>query len=398
VFIQDRLDPNAMTHAAGKLKRLHAAGFTALMAALVAGSVAAQPAPDAVSPSGQPYDGKMTEHVRIETPAGVLAQPVSPEARVAPPAPPTAPDANRPCCLVPAGTPVAVQLVKPLSTHDVQSGDAFAMRLATPVIVDGQVVAPAGAPVVGRVVQATKPGMGGKAAKLVVSAEYVRLPRGNLPLQGLKLAGNGEDRSGAANAAGIGGIAFMPLAVLGFAIQGGNIEIPAGTAASATIAKAVDLPPLAAATAQDYDAQRALLANTDPTRGWLTIAPPPPGMGQVVFFRPTTAMGTGQWFNVREEGQALGKLTNGVYFVTPLPPGQHSFTASTEPEFKDRLTLKIDPGETYYVEGMLTKGVVIGVANLTPSDKARFDKLSSELQPAQVEQAAAGAPAAPRPH
>ncbi len=111
-------------------------------------------------------------------------------------------------------------------------------------------------------------------------------------------------------------------------------------------------------------------------------------MGQVVFFRPTTAMGTGQWFNVREEGRALGKLSNGVYFVAALPPGQHSFTATTEPEFKDKLTLKIDPGETYYVEGMLTKGVIIGAANLTPSDKARFDKLSSELKPAPVEQAA----------
>jgi hypothetical protein len=80
-----------------------------------------------------------------------------------------------------------------------------------------------------------------------------------------------------------------------------------------------------------------------------------------------------------------------------MTPGEHHFTAATEPEFKDKLTLKIDPGETYFVEGGLTKGVIIGVANLTPSDKARFDALSGELKMETEQQAASGNPA-PRPH
>jgi hypothetical protein len=362
------------------------------LAALAAGSAWAQPAPSDVSPSGQPYDGKMTEHVRIETPAGVVAQPVGPQDRAPAqaPAPRRTPADDGPCCLVTAGTPVAVELAEALSTETAKSGDLFALRLAAPVIVNGEVALPAGTPGVGKVVQAAKPGMGGKGAKLVVSAEYLTLGGRRLPLQGLKLVGNGEDRSTAANAAGIASIAFAPLAIVGFAIQGGQIQIPAGVAGSAKLADAAQLTPVASATARDYDQVRSLLANADPTRGWLTVAPPPPGMGQVVFFRPKTTMGTGQWFNVREDGDALGKLTNGVYFIAPLRPGEHHFTATTEPEFKDKLTLKIDPGETYYVEGMLTKGVVIGVANLTPSDKARFDAVSGELQPAPVEQAAAG--------
>ena len=370
-------------------------GFVAL-AALAAGSAAAQPAPSDVSPSGQPYDGKMTEHGRIETPAGVLAQPVAPQTPAETPAPRRMPSDDGPCCLVTAGTAVAVEVVDALSTHDIKSGDLFALRLAAPVIVNGEVVLPAGTPGVGKVVQASKPGMGGKGAKLVVSAEYLTVGGRRLPLQGLKLAGNGEDHSMAANAAGIASIAFAPLAIVGFAIHGGDIQIPAGVAGSAKIADAAQLRPVAAATPRDYDQVRTLLANADPTRGWLNILPPPPGMGQVVFFRPKTTMGTAQWYNVREDGTALGKLTNGNFFIVPMTPGEHHFTATTEPEFKDKLTLKIDPGETYFVEGGLTKGVVIGVANLTPSDKARFDALSGELQMETEQQAASGNPA-PRP-
>ena len=106
-------------------------------------------------------------------------------------------------------------------------------------------------------------------------------------------------------------------------------------------------------------------------------------MGQVVFFRPKSLLGTGQWFNVREDGKALGKLSNGVWFVQDEPPGAHTFTAKTEPEFKDRLTLKVDAGETYFVEGILNHGVVIGTAGLTPSDRAAFNVAAKDLKPAE---------------
>ena len=85
---------------------------------------------------------------------------------------------------------------------------------------------------------------------------------------------------------------------------------------------------------------------------------------------------------MREAGKALGKLTNGAYFIQVTTPGPHTYTATEEPEFKDRLKLEVDPGETYFVEGTLTKGVVIGAADLSPSDRATFDKHSSELKPA----------------
>jgi hypothetical protein len=112
----------------------------------------------------------------------------------------------------------------------------------------------------------------------------------------------------------------------------------------------------------------------------------------VVFFRAKSLLGTGQWFNVREGGKALGKLSNGAYFVEVEAPGTHTFTATEEPELKDRLRLEIDPGETYYVEGGLAKGVVVGAAFLSPSDRAAFDKASRTLKLAAAPAQAAAAP------
>jgi len=286
------------------------------------------------------------------------------------------------CCVIPVGTPVAVQLVDPIGTKETASGTYFALKLAAPVIVDGQVVLPAGTSGVGRVVQSAKPGAGGKAAKLVLSAEYLNVPGGALPLRALKLVAIGKDQSMTANASSIGGLLFMPLGMIGFAVTGGDIEIPAGTAAAAKIGLALRLDPVAPAGPRDVELARAMTPPPEAPPGSFVLPEAPPGMGQVVFFRRKTVLGTAQWFNVRDEGQALGKLDNGAFFVVPVSPGIHSFTAQTEPEFKDLLALKIDPGETYFVEGILTKGVVIGVPNLTPSDRARFDELSSQMKAA----------------
>jgi hypothetical protein len=286
------------------------------------------------------------------------------------------------CCVLREGTAVAVQLVDAVRTEGAKAGDRFAIRLAAPVIVDGQVVMPAGTPGVGHVVQASGPGLGGKGAKLVVAADYISVGGGSVPLGGLQLTGTGKDHTTAADVASLGGWFSLPLGFVGFAVTGGEIEIPAGTNAAAKVAHATNLRPLGAAIRQDYDQVQAVFGQPPQSQGWIQVPAPPRGMGQVVFFRARSLGGFGQWFNVRENGQALGKLTNGAYFVVVLPPGQHSFSASSEPEFKDHLTLKIDPGETYYVEGLMTHGVVIGVADLTPSDKAHFDAVSGRLQAA----------------
>jgi hypothetical protein len=300
------------------------------------------------------------------------------------------------CCRTPAGTVVQVELTDAVSTKTQKSGDAFAFRLAQPLIVNGRIVLRTGTPGVGEVIESAKPGLGGKAAKLVLVAKYLKQGRRRVPLRGMQLAAAGRGNVAAAQAVGLTGIAFGPLGLMGFAVKGGDAVFPAGTLALAKVSVATTLPPLGRAPAGAVSPSAP-----DVVEGSIQIPPPPAGQGQVVFFRSKSILGTGQWFNVREGGQALGKLTNGAYFVQTVAPGLHTYTAKTEPEFNDRLKIQVDPGETYFVEGMLTKGVIIGAADLAPSNRAAFNKAAKTLKPAAQADAdtppaaAQSAPAAP---
>ena len=241
----------------------------------------------------------------------------------------------------------------------------------------------AGAQGVGEVVESTKAGIGGKAGRLILAADYITDRGVRVRLQSLQMSVVGENKTMTANVAGLGGLAFAPLGLVGLAVRGGEVELPAGAIAQAKLANDVFLPSVgratremlaAATTAQHADTDAA--ADSAPPS--IVIPPPPPGRGQVVFFRAHTLMGTGQWFNVRENGQALGKLFNGAYFIQVTEPGRHSYTAATE--LRDTLTLQVDPGETYYVEGTLTKGIVLGEANIAPSSPATFNNASKDLK------------------
>lgn len=110
------------------------------------------------------------------------------------------------------------------------------------------------------------------------------------------------------------------------------------------------------------------------------IAAPPDGMGQIVFFRPSKMMGAALGFIVRENGEELGKLRNGTYFVHTTTPGQHSYVVHSEA--KDVMNIEVEAGETYYVSGSLGMGVIAGRPNLSPSDQAAF-VASKKLKPAK---------------
>jgi hypothetical protein len=119
------------------------------------------------------------------------------------------------------------------------------------------------------------------------------------------------------------------------------------------------------------------------------VAAPPPGKGQIVFFRPSGFIGMALYFKIRENGTELGKLTNGAYFVATVDPGKHTYDAQTEN--KDTLTLEVDDGETYYVKGGMKMGLIVYEASITPSDQATFEQafkhlhLSSPIPPAKTD-------------
>lgn len=105
-------------------------------------------------------------------------------------------------------------------------------------MIDGVAVVPAGVMGWGEVIDAKPAGIGGRPARLVLAAKYLEHGSLRLALQSLKLAGaGGKDNSGLA----VGVV--MAVGFLGALVEGGGVEYPAGTRASAKIAASVTAPP-----------------------------------------------------------------------------------------------------------------------------------------------------------
>ncbi|MFN3475691.1 MAG: DUF2846 domain-containing protein [Blastomonas sp.] len=109
----------------------------------------------------------------------------------------------------------------------------------------------------------------------------------------------------------------------------------------------------------------------------ITIAPPPAGMGQVVFFR-TGGSGFALGCQVNQNDQRVSALGAGKYFVHVAAPGPQTFMVSSEA--KDVLNLEVEAEETQYVRCKIKMGIMVGRPNLEPSTKADFDKASHKLK------------------
>lgn len=100
------------------------------------------------------------------------------------------------------------------------------------------------------------------------------------------------------------------------------------------------------------------------------IAPPPPGQGQVVFFRKGGFVGSAISCAVHENGTKLSSLPPGRYIPLAMSPGIHNFAVKSEST--DTLRMEIEPGETYFAKCAIGMGVIAGRPNLSPSDEATF--------------------------
>ena len=101
-------------------------------------------------------------------------------------------------------------------------------------------------------------------------------------------------------------------------------------------------------------------------------------MGTIVFFRPSKMVGALVGFKVREGTSELGSLSSGSYFVAHVPPGPHAYTVHSEA--KDVLNLEVEAGQTYYVQGSISMGVLVGRPNLAPSDATTFNSVKEKLK------------------
>lgn len=137
-----------------------------------------------------------------------------------------------------------------------------------------------------------------------------------------------------------------------------KLIIAAALAASAPLAMNVAAP---AALAQEK------------AEGEVTIPTPPPGKGQVLFYRTGGLSGAALGCAVFDVGaeDKLSSLGSGKYFVLVSDPGPRSFTVKSL-ETKDALTLEIEEGETQFVRCKIKTGFMSGRADIAPSTESEF--------------------------
>lgn len=148
---------------------------------------------------------------------------------------------------IPALTIVELVIDAELGSKISWSGQTFRLHLASPIVVDGREMIPAGTEGQGEVVHAKKAGMSGSPGELVLAARFLALGDRQMRLRSMRIAMSGADninKVDAYNAAAAGAAVLspLPLGLLGFAITGKNVVLPAGTKALAKTAAEFCVP------------------------------------------------------------------------------------------------------------------------------------------------------------
>lgn len=141
------------------------------------------------------------------------------------------------CCRIAAGTVVELEVTELINSSRQKRGDKFGLRLHAPLLLDGATVVPAGVTGVGEIVHASAARGGGAPGELLIAARSLDINGQLVPLRGLKFGVTGGDNSGMSFGVSIAAGTFAMF------IRGREIEIPAGTRASAKLAQDLILMP-----------------------------------------------------------------------------------------------------------------------------------------------------------
>lgn len=116
-------------------------------------------------------------------------------------------------------------------------------------------------------------------------------------------------------------------------------------------------------------------ATTGPTFQQATAAQPTlkAGEGRVYFFRSSSVMGAAVQPNVKLNGEVVGDSRPGGFFYVDRPAGRYVASISTETE--KTLSFTLEAGETKYVRGSVSMGLMVGrvILELEQPDKAKAD-------------------------
>lgn len=127
------------------------------------------------------------------------------------------------------GAPVKLQIKQSVSSADAVVSQPVAFEVTEAVLVNGVVVIPKGASAMGRVTEAVPKRRMGRAGKLEIVLEYVRLAdTDQVPVRAVKDA-KGKGRTGAMTVGIVAtGLLFWPAAPLFLLMHGKDITVPAG--------------------------------------------------------------------------------------------------------------------------------------------------------------------------
>jgi hypothetical protein len=265
---------------------------------------------------------------------------------------------------VAANSVVEIELDEPLSSAVNYKGNTFAIRLAEPIVAAEGVLVPAGTPGVGEVISAGTAGMAGQAGKLVLAVRYIEFKGQRIPLHGLGLSRNGDDKSELRNDLMLAGAVSAGIGIIGAGLSGEDAVIQKGVQAEARLVSDLSLPVLAPPGAVAPSPPRP-----HPAKLVDGISPPPGGKGQVVFFRPPRRLSSR--FTLMEGSTPLADLASETFFVLPVEPGLHTFQAQPAAN-SDSLTLEVNAGETYYVQEATIGGAFVTVPVLYLRDQMAF--------------------------
>ncbi|MCI4589771.1 hypothetical protein MOK15_06660 [Sphingobium sp. BYY-5] len=135
---------------------------------------------------------------------------------------------------VPAGTYVDFEILDPLNSKLSKPGDRFRIRTTVPVVLNGAIVVPEGAPGEGEVIHAARARAAGKAGELILAARFIEHQGQRIALRSFRFAQAGTSRTD--EAAWLSLIA-VPVALF---MAGGDVDVPAGTRGQAKLV--ADLP------------------------------------------------------------------------------------------------------------------------------------------------------------
>lgn len=163
--------------------------------------------------------------------------------------------------VVPARTPLRIEVLADVGSAINKSLDRFPIRLAEPLVMEGREVIPAGTLGEGEVVHAKKAGGSGASGELVLAARWLDVSGRRLRLRSMRVGLSGRDAVATVDAMNVATVlAPAPIGMLGLFITGRNVVYAKGTAAQVLTAE----PFAIAAAPQTGAVANVLSSSPDP--------------------------------------------------------------------------------------------------------------------------------------